>query len=131
MKPTQKQIEDADLITLAAITTELSLWYIERVKELGVKHFKRNLKNIGNKFLVELVKTQEDVYDKIYDIEEHVMTYQTNEVQDGIKFLKQVGFVGFALANKFNKAYNYSPKAVMDVIDKIILENEPSGRNSK
>ena len=131
MKPTQKQIEDADLITLAAITTELSLWYIERVKELGVKHFKRNLKNTGNKFLVELVKTQEDVYDKIYNIEERVMTYQTDEVQDGIKFLKQVGFVGFALANKFNRAYNYNPEEVMKVIDKIILENEPSGRNSK
>ena len=131
MKPTQKQIEDADLITLAAITTGLSLWYIERVKELGVKHFKRNLKNTGNKFLVELVKTQEDVYDKIYNIEERVMTYQTDEVQDGIKFLKQVGFVGFALANKFNRAYNYNPEEVMKVIDKIILENEPSGRNSK
>jgi hypothetical protein len=59
------------------------------------------------------------------------MTYQTDEVQDGIKFLKQVGFVGFALANKFNRAYKYNPEEVMKVIDKIILENEPSRRNSK
>jgi hypothetical protein len=123
-KPTTEEIERADLITLAAITTELSLWYVERVKQLGIKHFKRNLKSTGNKFLVELVKTQEDVYDKLLHIEEDVMTYQTDEVQDGILFLKQVGFVGFALANKFNKAYNYNPKKVMDVIDEITKEHD-------
>tara|TARA_B110000285_G_C14998047_1_gene549885 strand:+ start:350 stop:760 length:411 start_codon:yes stop_codon:yes gene_type:complete len=131
LKPTQKQIEEADLITLAAISCELALWYVERLKDLGVKHFKRNLKNTGNKFITELIKTELDVYDKLYDIEEDIITTQTDSVQDGLTYFKQVGFVGFVLTNRFNRAYNANPKKVMDVIDEILLEDDATRRNSK
>ena len=122
--PTQKQIEEADLITLAAITTQLSLFYAERVKELGKPFFTKQLKHFGNKYIEELLKIETTVYDKLYDIEEDVISSQTNEVEDGILFLKQCGFVGFVLANKFNRAYNYDSNRVMGIIDKIISDHE-------
>lgn len=122
-KSTQEEIEMADLVTLSVITTSLAQFLLERSISKK-KIYTKQLKYFGNKYLQELIKSEELILDKIIEIDEDKSDSQTTEVQEGIRFLSQCGFVGFILANRFNKAYNYNPKEVMDVIDKIIKENE-------
>ena len=62
--------------------------------------------------------------DPVFEANEKRIGSQTDEIQDGIKFLAENGFVGAFLCNKFNKAYNYDPKRVMGIIDKIISEHD-------
>jgi hypothetical protein len=126
-----KEFAVLDLLSLSIIVTQLCLHYNERLQRYGSKYYKHNLSRTGNLFIKELITAEENEANKLQDVGETIFTSQSEEIQDAIELLQQQGFASFKLTNKFNKAFNYDANRVMGIIDKIIEEHEPTGRNSK
>jgi len=124
---TQEEIRvhnNIDTLCLSIIVTQLSLHYNEKLKRGGHHRYKHNLKKFGNLFIKELIKAEEDEFDKLLDSGEETITSQTEEIQDALELLQQKGFVDFKILTKFNMAAKYDQKRIMGLVNKIIKEHE-------
>lgn len=105
-------------ITTSVISTQIALLQLEAIKH--TPYYKQSLKNKLNAVLLELIKAEQDHYDKFFDKDDKATAQVYGVFEDFLKKIATVPIYDMENIGLIIDAYNKDKKSIEGIVNKIL-----------
>ena len=113
-----KKNKQTETLTGAVILNQLALFYNESLKH--TRFYKRELKNSLNRTVRELIKAEQNEFDKVFDADSEYTEKISDNVTNIMLELSKGGFADMVLVGNILVAYKKDPKAINGIVNKVL-----------
>lgn len=107
-----------EALTGSVISSYVALHYLEGLKRYGV--LKQNEKNLLNKVIRMLQKTEKNEFDAIFDIDDDNVHMISSNLITFFDEVMKTGFTSHMLLQNMVLAYKKDPKSIEGIINKVL-----------
>ena len=117
----EKEQKDYENLTGTVIANYVALHYNEEIKH--TRFYKQKIKHHSNLLMKELLKVEENEFNKIYEFDGDSLAQLSENYLEFIKMLTKGSFKDFMLAQNREIAASLDPKRMNNLATKIINEH--------
>ncbi len=110
--------KQTETLTGAVIINQLALHYNEQLKHANF--YKKELKNSLNRTVRELIKAEQNEFDKVFDADSEYTEKISENVTNIMLELSKGGFADMVLMGNMMVAYKKDPKAIDGIVNKVL-----------
>ena len=110
--------KQTEILTGAVIINQLALHYNEQLKYTNF--YKKELKNSLNRTVRELIKAEQNEFDKVFDADSDYTEKISENVTNIMLELSKGGFADMVLMGNMMVAYKKDPKSIDGIVNKVL-----------
>ena len=110
--------KQTEMLTGSVILNQLALFYNEQLKY--TKFYKKELKNSLNRTVRELIKAEQNEFDKVFNADARYTDMVSENVTNIMLELSKGGFGDMILMGNMMVAYKKDPKAIDGIVNKVL-----------
>lgn len=114
---TSKDLTNDGLISQSVLANQVALVFNERIKHTN--HYKGTLKFRLNNSIDELIKCEQQYYDKLFDENEASIKQFFNETTEMVEQIANLGLHHVGNITEMLKAFQKDPSSIAGIVNKI------------